>query len=254
MSPEARARQTIDALLNAAGWHVCDVANTNWPARARPLPFVLESAGAETRFTNGLAPQSRARPAFAFFRPELLVQWLTYLLAKAGSAMGATDLNEAPAFLRRMQQLPPLATEWEQGGAHFKLWPAQIKAITNLEASLATNKQRALTQMATGRGETLTDIYRLIKFGEKFIVQHLWGNPLNKSARVVIRTIQRMFSMFKGTDIPDEADEESTEVDRHLSAKVEAEVNTNLQRALSLRQAILTKAIFPASFTEDVTA
>ena len=26
MTPEARARQTIDALLVAAGWHVCNVA------------------------------------------------------------------------------------------------------------------------------------------------------------------------------------------------------------------------------------
>ena len=26
MTPEAKARQTIDALLVAAGWHVCDVA------------------------------------------------------------------------------------------------------------------------------------------------------------------------------------------------------------------------------------
>lgn len=29
MTPEARARQTIDALLSAAGWHVCDVASAN---------------------------------------------------------------------------------------------------------------------------------------------------------------------------------------------------------------------------------
>ncbi|MDZ4126567.1 MAG: restriction endonuclease subunit R, partial [Hydrogenophaga sp.] len=29
MTPEARARQTIDALLTAAGWHVCDVASAN---------------------------------------------------------------------------------------------------------------------------------------------------------------------------------------------------------------------------------
>jgi type I restriction enzyme, R subunit len=29
MTPEARARQTIDALLTAAGWHDCDVASAN---------------------------------------------------------------------------------------------------------------------------------------------------------------------------------------------------------------------------------
>ncbi len=310
MTPEARARQTIDALLTAAGWHVCDVASANLraatgvairefpldaghgfadyllyvngkacgvieakkegatlsgvevqsaryaqglpaalPAWRRPLPFVFESTGVETRFTNGLDPSPRARPLFAFFRPELLVQWLTYLPAQAASASAATDISEAPTFLRRMQSRPPLVTEWGQGGAHFKLWPAQITAIQNLEASLAANKPRALIQMATGSGKTFTAIsaiYRLIKFGgarralflvdrgnlarqtkkefdawasphnaykfgEEFIVQHLQSSQLDKNARVVICTIQRMFSLLKGKDLPDEADEESTE-------------------------------------------
>ncbi|MDO9203068.1 MAG: DEAD/DEAH box helicase family protein, partial [Hydrogenophaga sp.] len=49
------------------------------------------------------------------------------------------------------------------------------------------------------------------KFGEEFIVQHLQGNQLDGSARVVICTIQRMFSMLKGKELPEEADEESTE-------------------------------------------
>jgi type I restriction enzyme, R subunit len=310
MTPEARARQTIDALLTAAGWHICDMANANLrastgvairefpleaghgfadyllyvngkacgvieakkegatlsgvevqsaryaqglpaslPAWRRPLPFVFESTGVETRFTNGLDPQPRARPVFAFFRPELLVQWLTYLPAPMASPSGTTDVSEAPTFLRRMQQRPLLVTEWGQGGAHFKLWPAQVQAITNLEASLAANKPRALIQMATGSGKTFTAIsaiYRLIKFagarrvlflvdrgnlarqtkkefdayasphnaykfGEEFIVQHLQGNQLDKNARVVICTIQRLFSMLKGKDLPIDADEESTE-------------------------------------------
>ena len=34
MMPEGKARQTIDALLVAAGWHVCDVANANIHAAA----------------------------------------------------------------------------------------------------------------------------------------------------------------------------------------------------------------------------
>ena len=29
MTPEAKARQNIDALLVAAGWHVCNVVNAN---------------------------------------------------------------------------------------------------------------------------------------------------------------------------------------------------------------------------------
>ncbi|MDP9254800.1 MAG: DEAD/DEAH box helicase family protein, partial [Verrucomicrobiota bacterium] len=36
------------------------------------------------------------------------------------------------------------------------LWSAQIDAIRNLEKSLATNKRRALIQMATGSGKTFT--------------------------------------------------------------------------------------------------
>ena len=29
MTPEAKARQTIDALLAQAGWHVCDMGDVN---------------------------------------------------------------------------------------------------------------------------------------------------------------------------------------------------------------------------------
>ena len=307
MTPEQKARVSIDALLVAAGWHVCNVADANihaatgvairefplntgfgfadyllyvngkacgvieakkqgatltgvelqsgryaqglpttLPAWRRPLPFVWESTGIETHFTNGLDPEPRARAVFAFFRPELLVQWLTYL----PGAEGPTTAQETPGtFLHRMRSMPKLVTEWGSGGAHYSLWPAQISAITNLEKSLAANKPKALIQMATGSGKTFTSIgfiYRLIKFGgarrvlflvdrgnlarqtkkefdayaspynnykfgEEYIVQHLQGNQLDTSARVVICTIQRMFSMLKGRELTEEADEESTE-------------------------------------------
>ncbi len=307
MTPEQKARVSIDALLTAAGWHVCNVLDANihaatgvairefplntgfgfadyllyvngkacgvieakkegatltgvelqssryaqglptsLPAWRRPLPFVWESTGVETHFTNGLDPEPRARAVFAFFRPELLVQWLAYL---PNLATGSTAQESPGTFLARMQQMPKLVTEWGSGGAHYQLWPAQISAITNLEKSLAANKPKALIQMATGSGKTFTSIgfiYRLIKFGgarrvlflvdrgnlarqtkkefdayaspynnykfgEEYIVQHLQGNQLDTSARVVICTIQRMFSMLKGRDLPEEADEESTE-------------------------------------------
>lgn len=52
------------------------------PAWRRPLPFVFESTGVETRFTNGLDPAPRARPLFAFFRPELLLLWLESVRAE----------------------------------------------------------------------------------------------------------------------------------------------------------------------------
>ena len=306
ITPEAQARITIDALLQAAGWHVCDMAQANihaalgvairefplntgfgfadyllyvngkacgvieakkegatlrgvelqssryaqglptsLPAWRRPLPFVWESTGVETHFTNGLDPEPRARAVFAFFRPELLVQWLAYLPPQVDSAFQ----QEPGTFLHRVRNMPKLVTEWGSGGAHYSLWPAQISAITNLEKSLAANKPKALIQMATGSGKTFTSIgfiYRLIKFGgarrvlflvdrgnlarqtkkefdayaspynnykfgEEYIVQHLQGNQLDTSARVVICTIQRMFSMLKGRELAEEADEESTE-------------------------------------------
>ena len=46
------------------------------PAWTRPLPFVYESTGAETHFTNGLDPEPRARNVFAFHRPDMLADWL----------------------------------------------------------------------------------------------------------------------------------------------------------------------------------
>ncbi|MEJ8840101.1 type I restriction endonuclease subunit R [Ramlibacter sp. AN1133] len=216
------------------------------PAWHRPLPFLFESTGVETHFTNGLDPQPRARSVFAFFRPELLAEWLVYLSGAPGQP-AAND--EARTFLHRMRNMPQLVTAWGAGGATFQLWPAQIAAIQNLEKSLTANKPKALIQMATGSGKTFTAIsfiYRLIKFagarrvlflvdrgnlarqtkkefdqyaspynnfkfGEEYIVQHLQNNQLDKSARVVICTIQRMFSMLKGRELPAEADEESTE-------------------------------------------
>jgi len=49
-------------------------------------------------------------------------------------------IRRGPTFLARMQQMPPL----EERG----VWPAQVQAICNLEASLADNRPRSLIQMA----------------------------------------------------------------------------------------------------------
>ena len=230
----------------------------NLPAWHRPLPFIFESTGAETHFTNLLDPEPRARNVFAFHKPETLAAWLGtgeglgVVPAKAGTQRLTTPAaHEAPArydldtFLYRVTTMPALVTQW---GDH-QLWPAQITAIRNLEKSLAQNKPRALIQMATGSGKTFTAIsavYRLIKFagarrvlflvdrgnlgrqakkefdqyaspvnnykfGEEFIVQHLTSNSLDRTARVCIATIQRMYSMLKGRELAEDADEQSTE-------------------------------------------
>ncbi len=103
------------------------------PAWLRPLPFMYESTGVETHFTNGLDPTPRARNVFAFHRPELLAEWLAVQPAAAGAAQQDTPPYRSGTFLARLQNMPELVTEW---GDH-KLWPAQITAIKNLEKSLA---------------------------------------------------------------------------------------------------------------------
>jgi type I restriction enzyme, R subunit len=215
------------------------------PTYIRPLPFLYQSTGIETRFTNGLDPEPRSRQAFAFHKPDTLVEWLD----QAGLAAEPTQEQRAalrePPYRRlstlrsRLRQLPPLKAEG--------LWPAQITAINNLEKSLAEDRPRALIQMATGSGKTFTAInfiYRLIKFAgakrvlflvdrgnlgdqtlkefqqyvspynnfkftEEFIVQRLASNQLDTTARVCIGTIQRMYSMLKGRELAEEEEEAS---------------------------------------------
>src|SRR5690606_27198464 len=115
-----------------------------------------------------LDPEPRARSVFAFFRPELLVQWLALLPPTTNQGNGNSVSEPPSTFLARMRNMPKPVTKWGSGGAHYELWPAQIGAITNLEKSLAANKSKALIQMATGSGGTCPSvgfIYRLIRFG-----------------------------------------------------------------------------------------
>jgi type I site-specific restriction endonuclease len=51
--------------------------------------------------------------------------------------------------------------------------------------------------------------YNNFKFTEEYIVQRLAGNTLDTTARVCISTIQRMYSMLKGRELPEDLDEQS---------------------------------------------
>ena len=48
----------------------------NLPAHQRPLPFLYESTGAETQFTNRLDPEPRSRLVFSFHTPGTLAKWV----------------------------------------------------------------------------------------------------------------------------------------------------------------------------------
>jgi len=228
------------------------------PAYLRPLPFLYQSTGVETRFTNGLDPDPRSRQTFAFHRPETLAEWLEGANVKTNdiarddvAALKPEPYRTLNTFRARLTRMPPLKTEG--------LWPAQITAINNLERSLAEDRPRALIQMATGSGKTFTAInfiYRLIKFAgarrvlflvdrgnlgdqtlkefqqyvspynnfkftEEFIVQRLTSNQLDTTARVCIGTIQRMYSMLKGRDLSEEDEETSVAGLERLAKKPE---------------------------------
>jgi len=201
-----------------------------YQAWRRPLCFAYESTGVETRFTNGLDPEPRSRRVFAFHRPETLAAW----------AREAAEHPEASTLRHRLEHPPELRRDG--------LWPAQEDAIRNLERSLAHGRPRALIQMATGAGKTFTAanaVYRLIKharatrvlflvdranlgkqtlkefqqfitpddgrkFTELYNVQRLSSNSVDRVSRVVITTVQRLYSMLRGEpSMPDEWDEYS---------------------------------------------
>jgi type I restriction enzyme R subunit len=196
------------------------------PAGVATLPFLYESTGVETQFRDARDPEPRSRRVFGFHRPETLAGWIAQ-----------------PDTLRaRLRALPadhPLA------GAGMRR--CQVDAITSLEESFAANHPRALIQMATGSGKTYAAcafIYRLIKhagahrvlflvdranlgrqataefqqfttpdtgrkFTELYNVQHLTSNQLDSVSRVTICTIQRLYSMLRGEELPEDLDEVS---------------------------------------------
>ena len=198
-----------------------------------PLPFAYQSTGTETRFTNALDPAPTSRDIFWFHRPETLAQWVD----EARRGVGTLRHN--------LQRLPELDAT--------NLWPAQARAIANLEESLELARPRSLIQMATGSGKTYTAAnisYRLIKHGnarrvlflvdranlgrqtlkefqgftvpgvnrkftELYNVQQLGGNAIDAVARVTISTIQRLYSTLRGDAELDE------ELDEHSSDQVE---------------------------------
>jgi len=210
------------------------------PAWRSPLPFSYESTGTETRFTNRLDPVPRSRNVFAFHRPEALLDWVENDARPQPVDQFADYASRKGNFLSRIQHMPPLIDD---------IWPPKPQAIRNIEQSLRDNRPRALVQMATGSGKTLLAIvtsYRLIKFAgakrilflvdrgnlgkqtlkefqqyvspynnykfhEEYILQRLTSNTLDTSARVCIGTIQRLYSMLKGQELDEEADERSVQ-------------------------------------------
>lgn len=187
------------------------------------LRFAYETTGDETNFRDRDDPDPRSRRVFAFHKPETLHAWLL----------------EDETFRARLGHMPELATKG--------LRDCQIEAIGGLEDSLAHDRPRALIQMTMGAGKTFTACtfsYRLIKhakakrilflvdrrnlgdqtlrefqnyrppgeahtFDDLYITQHLNSNHIDRDAKVVITTIQRLYAMLRGKELEEEAEDVS---------------------------------------------
>jgi type I restriction enzyme R subunit len=194
----------------------------------RPLPFLYESTGIETWFSNGLDPDARARRVFSFHRPETLRDWLDAELSRRTRAPGAPA---APTLQGRMRLTSALNTAG--------MWPAQIRAVQNLEATFTAiaalyrlikegGARRALFLVDRGNlgrqahkefhAYTTPDDGR--KFPELYNVVNLTHNTIDPVNKVVITTIQRLYSILKGDDSFDAELEEGSSFEGHGAALV----------------------------------
>lgn len=194
-----------------------------WKQDGKTLPFLYESTGTVTHFTDLRDPAPRSREVFSFHRPETMLEWL-----------------RQPDTLRtRLTKFPELNPDG--------LRDCQIRAIRNLEASFADYRPKALVQMATGSGKTftaITSVYRLLKFArarrilflvdtrnlgeqaeqefqaykpnddlrkftELYNVQRLHSSFIDSGSHVCISTIQRMYSILRGEEMDESVEETS---------------------------------------------
>lgn len=227
---EGRPVGVVEAKKSEAGENITVVegqsaryANSTfkWVQQEYRIRFAYEATDKLVRFTDYDDIKYRSRSVFSFHRPETL---------KA--------LIAAPDTIRNnMKHFP--------GFDETGFRKCQIKAINNLDKSFADNRPKALIQMATGAGKTFTAItaaYRLLKYGKMnrilFLVDtkslgeqaereflayvpnddprnfsQLYGVRRLKSSyipndiQICISTIQRMYSILKGEELDEGAEE-----------------------------------------------
>ena len=220
----------VEAKKSAAGENITAVEGQSaryahstfkWVQQDYRIRFAYEATDKLVRFTDYDDIKYRSRSVFSFHRPETL---------KA--------LLNAPNTVRNnMKNFPPLD---EKG---FR--KCQIKAINNLDISFADNRPKALVQMATGAGKTFTAItaaYRLLKYGrmnrilflvdtkslgeqaereflaytpnddprnfsQLYGVRRLKNSYIPNDIQICISTIQRMYSILKGEELDEGAEE-----------------------------------------------
>lgn len=222
----------VEAKREEAGESITDVemqsgryagSTFKWVKSDYVIRFAYEATDKLVRFTDYKDIKYRSRRVFSFHRPETL-----------------RELLRQPDTIRNnMKHFPPL----DETG--FR--KCQITAINNLDTSFAENRPKALVQMATGAGKTFTAItaaYRLLKYGKmnrilflvdtkglgeqaerEFLayrpnddprsfsqiygVRRLKSSYIPSDVQICISTIQRMYSILKGEDLDEGAEETS---------------------------------------------
>lgn len=194
-----------------------------WVQSDYRIRFAYEATSILTRFTDYDDVKYRSRSVFSFHQPQELQRLL----------------NEKQTIRNRMKQFPDFDT------TGFR--KCQITAIENLEQSFASNKPKALIQMATGAGKTftaITAVYRLLKFAgvkrvlflvdtkglgeqaereflayrpnddnrsfsELYGVRRLKSSFIPADVQVCISTIQRMYSILCGEELDESTEQNS---------------------------------------------
>lgn len=190
-----------------------------YPTWTLPLPFVYLSNGKEIAFKDCRKSDAKYEIVQKFMRPWDLVRHL--------------DLGE-------FDGLPYLSPEG--------LRACQFEALTNLEKSFKEGRRRAVMVLATGSGKTFTACmmtYRMLAYtpmkrvlflvdrnnlgtavatalqtfkltesgkplSEIFWVEQLSNRPIESRTRVVVSTIQRLYSQLTGNmDAYSEEDEDA---------------------------------------------
>ncbi len=195
-----------------------------WKREEYAIRFAYEATDKLVRFTDYADEKYRSRTVFSFHRPETLQG---FLAAKTNT------------LRNNMKHFPTL----DETG--FRR--CQVTAIQNLDRSFSENRPRALVQMATGAGKTFTAItaaYRLLKYGKMnrilFLVDtrslgeqaerefraytpnddprsfsQLYGvcrlknSYIPNDVQICVSTIQRMYSILKGEELDESAEETS---------------------------------------------
>ena len=203
MTPERRARQTIDSMLEAAGWHVQNHAGHNTAASlgvaVREYPLKADQRADYLLFINGAAvgvieakPEgttlSGALQQAERYRASLpdnlrRLPQFPFSYASTGVETCFRDIRDPDSRSRKVFTFHTPDSLLEQGNElttlrenlrnnlstleKGNLWDCQFEAIINLETSLKEAHPRALIQMATGSGKTyaaVSAVYRLIRF------------------------------------------------------------------------------------------